>query len=71
METGEKVKKNTGEIMITLKLRGEPAAVVRALAHGLPVEALEGIRGGMVEELEKRKRRPAKGPGRVAFKGRA
>lgn len=71
MEKGQTMRKGTGEITITLKLRGEPKAVVAALANGLPVEALEGIRGGMVEELEKRKRRPAKGTRRLVIRGRA
>lgn len=52
MEKGETVKRGT--IEITLTLRGEPAAVVHALAEGLPVEALVGIRDGMTAELEHR-----------------
>jgi hypothetical protein len=68
MEKGKApMKKAT--IEITLKLRGEPTAVVHALAHGLPVEALEGIRGGMVAELEKRRARPQKGTRRMTIRG--
>lgn len=51
-----KKKKNTATIEITLTLRGEPTAVVHALANGLPIEALDEIRGGMVAEMEKREK---------------
>jgi hypothetical protein len=70
MEKGQTMK-NTGTITITLKLRGEPAAVVAALANGLPVDALEGIRDGMTAELEARRKRPARGKRRVTIRGRA
>ena len=48
------MKTSKATIEITLTLRGEPTAVVHALANGLPLEALDGIRGGMVAEMEKR-----------------
>jgi hypothetical protein len=55
-------------ITVSLTLRGEPAAVVAAMANGLPVDALEGIRDGMQAELEKRARTPARGRRRVSIK---
>lgn len=64
------MKKGKATIEITLTLRGEPVAVVRALANGLPIEALDEIRGGMVAEMEKRRRRPRKGTRRVVIKGK-
>lgn len=60
-----------GTIELTVTLRGEPGAVVHALANGLPVDALEGIRDGMVRELEKRSANPRKGKRRVTIRGRA
>lgn len=53
------MKRNEIELRITL--RGKPAPVVDALANGLPPKALEALRDGMIEEIAKRKRRPAKG----------
>ena len=69
MEKGQTMRK--GEIEITLTLRGNPAGVVNAIANGLPRQALEGIRDGMIAELEARKKKPARRPRRVTFKGRA
>jgi hypothetical protein len=54
-------------ITVSLTLRGEATAVVAALANGLPVDALEGIRDGMQAELEKRERTPARGRRRVTI----
>lgn len=62
--------KHTGTITISLKLRGEPAAVVAALANGLPREALEQIRDGMIDELDARRRKTRPGRRRVQIKGR-
>jgi cytochrome P450 len=55
-------------ITVSLTLRGEPTAVVAALANGLPLDALEGIRDGMQRELEERTRKPARGRRRVSIK---
>lgn len=62
-----------GTIEIVVKLRGEPRAVVKALANGLPLEALEGIHEGMKKELAKRERNPARGrrPVRITVSNRA
>jgi hypothetical protein len=69
MEKGQTMRKNTGEITVAIKIKGEPTAVVHALANGLPTSALEGIRDGMIAELEKQKRRaPRKGTRRVSIK---
>lgn len=54
-------------ITVSLTLRGEPTAVVAALANGLPVEALEGIRDGMQRELEERQQKPARGRRRMTI----
>jgi|GraSoiStandDraft_49_1057285.scaffolds.fasta_scaffold120884_3 hypothetical protein len=54
-------------ITVSLTLRGEPAAVVAAMANGLPVDALEGIRDGMQRELEERQKKPARGRRRVSI----
>jgi hypothetical protein len=62
--------KNTGTITIALKFRGEPAAVVAALANGFPLEALEQIRDGMIKELDARRRKPRPGRRRVRIPGR-
>ena len=51
-----------GTIELTITLRGEPTAVVHALANGLPVDALEGIRDGMTRELQKRLQAAARFP---------
>ncbi len=64
------MKKGTAAITVTLTLRGEPTAVVHALANGLPVEALDELRGGMVAEIEKRLNRPRKGTRRVVVRGK-
>lgn len=58
-------KKFRDEIAITIKLAGEPAAVVGALVNGLPREALEALRDRMGDELEKRRAKPARGRRRV------
>ncbi len=63
-----KLPANTIEIRLTL--RGDPAGVVNALANGLPLEALVDIRDGMTEELERRRRRPARGARRARIAGR-
>lgn len=55
-------------ITVSLTLRGEPQAVVAAMAHGLPLDALEGIRDGMQAELEKRARKPLSGRRRMTIK---
>ena len=70
MEKGQTMKKAKGSAVITvaLTLRGEPTAVVAALANGLPTEALEGIRDGMIAEMEKRIASPRKGTRRVSIK---
>jgi hypothetical protein len=63
------MKKGSAVITVALTLRGEPTAVVAALANGLPTEALEGIRDGMIAEMEKRIARPRrKGTRRVSIK---
>jgi hypothetical protein len=54
-------------ITVALTLRGEPTAVVAALANGLPIDALEGIRDGMQRELEERQHNPARGRRRVSI----
>lgn len=59
------------EITINLKLRGEPAAVVDALANGLPTSALEAIRDRLCVEAIKRQGKPAKGRRRITIKGSA
>ena len=62
-------KKGSAVITVALTLRGEPTAVVAALANGLPTDALKGIRDGMIAELEKQRRRaPRKGTRRVSIK---
>ena len=53
-----------GEIEVKLTIRGTAVGVVNALANGLPLEALKGIRDGMTEELAKRQRTPARGRAR-------
>jgi hypothetical protein len=58
-------QKTKDEISITIKLAGEPTAVVGALANGLPREALEQLRDRMGEEIEKRRANPAPGRRRV------
>ena len=64
----KKLPDNTIEIRLTL--RGDPAGVVNALANGLPLEALVDIRDGMTEELERRRRRPARVARRLRIVGR-
>ncbi len=58
-------------LTITITLRGEPGALAHALANGLPLPALEEIRDGMTEELERRHRRPAQRNRPVRIKARA
>lgn len=53
------------ELAITIKLRGEPKAVVGALVNGLPREALEQIRDRMALEATRRAKKPARGRRRV------
>jgi len=64
----KKLPDNTIEIRLTL--RGDPAGVVNALANGLPLEALVDIRDGMTEEVERRRRRPARVARRLRIVGR-
>ena len=61
-------KRFKDEISITLKLAGEPSAVVGALVNGLPREAIVALRDRMGEELEKRRANPARGRRRVTIR---
>lgn len=57
--------KKSDEIAITIKLRGEPAAVVGALVNGLPKPAIEELRDRMALEVERRRAKPARRRRRV------
>ncbi len=43
------------ELEVNVVLRGTPQAVIFALAHGFPREALEAMRDAFDEELRKQK----------------
>lgn len=42
------------ELEVTVKLKGEPEAVIKALCHGLPREALMQMQDALGAELAKR-----------------
>lgn len=42
-------------IEVSVKLKGDPGAVIQALCHGLPREALEQLRDALGAELAKRR----------------
>lgn len=52
-------RKADDEIAITIKLRGEPKAVIAALVNGLPKPALEKLRDRMALEVENRRAKPS------------
>lgn len=43
------------QLEVTVKLKGEPEAVIKALCHGLPREALMQMQEALGAELAKRK----------------
>jgi len=42
------------ELEVKVLLRGTPVAVIYALAHGLPRDALEAIQSALTEEMARR-----------------
>lgn len=55
------------EIEITVRLAGEPSAVVDALANGLPRPALEALRDRLCAAVIERQIKPGRGRRRVSI----
>lgn len=55
------------EIGMTIRITGEPTAVVDALANGFPRAVLEALRDRLCVEVLERQRKPGRGNRRVSI----
>ena len=53
--TFKEEKNDGGKLSLTVEMTGAPDAVVNALVHGLPLEALEQINAALDAEMMKRR----------------